>query len=53
MSRTSQKPSKDYIELLVEIKERIRVINSATHSKEDLDFAIGVFEKVGKELGVI
>ncbi len=33
--------------------ERIRVMNSATHSKEDLDFAIGVFEKVGKELGVI
>ncbi len=33
--------------------ERIRVMNSATHSQEDLDFAIGVFEKVGKELGVI
>ncbi|MDQ7064161.1 MAG: glycine C-acetyltransferase [candidate division KSB1 bacterium] len=33
--------------------ERIRVMNSAIQSKEDLDFAIGVFEKVGKELGVI
>ncbi|RMG27300.1 MAG: 8-amino-7-oxononanoate synthase, partial [Methanobacteriota archaeon] len=33
--------------------ERLRIMNSATHSKEDLDFAIGVFEKVGKELGVI
>ena len=53
MSRTPQKPSKDYIELLVEIKERIRVMNSATHSKQDLDFAIGVFEKVEKKLGVI
>lgn len=34
-------------------KDRIRVMNSATHSKKDLDFAVGVFEKVGKELGLI
>ncbi|MFQ5649012.1 MAG: glycine C-acetyltransferase [bacterium] len=34
-------------------KDRIRVMNSATHSKDDLDFAAGVFEKVGKEVGII
>ncbi len=32
---------------------RIRVIPSAIHSKEDLDFAIKIFKKVGKELKVI
>lgn len=32
---------------------RIRVIPSASHSKEDLDFGIAAFEKVAKELGVI
>lgn len=32
---------------------RIRVMPSATHSKEDLDQGIAVFERVGKELGVI
>lgn len=34
-------------------KDRIRVMNSATHSKKDLDFAVDVFEKAGKELGLI
>lgn len=34
-------------------KARIRVIPSASQSREDLDFAISVFEKVGRELGVI
>lgn len=34
-------------------KDRIRVMNSATHSKEDLDFAVGVFEKVAKQIGII
>ncbi|MDO8599832.1 MAG: aminotransferase class I/II-fold pyridoxal phosphate-dependent enzyme, partial [bacterium] len=34
-------------------KARIRVIPSAAHSKEDLDFGIKAFEKVGKELKVI
>lgn len=34
-------------------KARIRVIPSASHSKEDLDFAVSVFEKVGRELGII
>ncbi len=34
-------------------KARIRVIPSASHSKEDLDKGITAFEKIGKELGVI
>jgi glycine C-acetyltransferase len=32
---------------------RIRTQMSAAHTKEDLDFAINAFEKVGRELGVI
>ena len=34
-------------------KARIRVQLSAAHSKEDLDFAINAFVKVGKELSII
>lgn len=34
-------------------KARIRVIPSASHSKENLDFGIKAFEKVGKELKAI
>jgi glycine C-acetyltransferase len=34
-------------------KARIRAMLSAGHTKEDLDFAIGKFAKVGRELGVI
>jgi glycine C-acetyltransferase len=34
-------------------KARIRVMLSAAHSKDDLDFALERFAKVGKELGVI
>ena len=34
-------------------KARIRVMISAAHSREDLDFAIGKFAKVGREMGVI
>lgn len=34
-------------------KARIRVIPSASHSKNDLDLAINIFEKVGKEFKVI
>jgi glycine C-acetyltransferase len=34
-------------------KERLRVMMSATHSQEDLNFAVKTFEKVGKEVGVI
>jgi len=32
---------------------RIRVMNTAAHSQEDLDFGLTVFEKVGKALKVI
>ena len=34
-------------------KARIRVMNSAAHSQEDLDKALSIFRKVGKELAVI
>ena len=34
-------------------KARIRVQISAAHTKEDLDFAINAFIKVGKELSII
>lgn len=34
-------------------KARIRVMISATHNKDDIDFALGKFKKVGKELGII
>jgi len=32
---------------------RLRVMNSATHSREDLDLALDRFARVGRELGVI
>lgn len=34
-------------------KARIRVMNSAAHSKEDIQQALDIFGKVGRELGVI
>jgi glycine C-acetyltransferase len=34
-------------------KARIRVMNSAAHSRDDLDEALALFERVGRELGVI
>jgi glycine C-acetyltransferase len=34
-------------------KARIRVMNSAAHSPADLEQALAVFERVGRELGVI
>ncbi len=34
-------------------KARIRVMVSATHTRDDLDQALGLFAKVGKEIGVI
>ena len=34
-------------------KARIRVMNSASHNREDLDQGLAAFEAVGKELGVI
>ena len=32
---------------------RVRVMNTAAHSQEDLDSGLAAFEKVGRELGVI
>jgi glycine C-acetyltransferase len=32
---------------------RIRVMNTAAHSQEDLDVGLAAFEKVGRELGVV
>jgi glycine C-acetyltransferase len=34
-------------------KGRLRVMLSAGHTKDDLDFAISAFEKVGKALKII
>jgi glycine C-acetyltransferase len=34
-------------------KARIRVMNTAAHSQDDLEQALAAFERVGKELGVI
>jgi glycine C-acetyltransferase len=34
-------------------KARVRTIVSATHTREDLQFALDVFAKVGRELGII
>ncbi|RIK38775.1 MAG: 8-amino-7-oxononanoate synthase [Chloroflexi bacterium] len=34
-------------------KARIRVMNSAAHSQQDLEQALGIFERVGRELSVI
>ena len=34
-------------------KARIRVMVSATHSKEDLNFAVENFEKIGRSLGLL
>jgi len=34
-------------------KARIRVMNSAAHSRKDLDQGLAAFERVGKELEII
>jgi len=34
-------------------KARLRVMISAAHTHEDLDFALNVFQRVGKELKVL
>jgi glycine C-acetyltransferase len=34
-------------------KARIRTIMNAALTRKDLDFAIGIFEKIGKELRII
>jgi glycine C-acetyltransferase len=39
--------------LVAEGKARIRVMLSAAHSREDLDFALKIFGKVGKEMKII
>lgn len=31
---------------------RVRVMNTAAHSREDLDLALGIFEKVAREMGL-
>ncbi|MBM3266118.1 MAG: glycine C-acetyltransferase [Candidatus Sericytochromatia bacterium] len=34
-------------------KERVRTIVTATHTRDDLDFALRAFEKVGRQLGIL
>jgi glycine C-acetyltransferase len=34
-------------------KARVRTIVTATHTREELQFALDVFKKVGGELGII
>ena len=34
-------------------RARVRTIVTATHTPEDLQYALDTFEKVGKELGLI
>jgi glycine C-acetyltransferase len=34
-------------------KARVRTIVTATHTREDLQFALDKFEKVGRELGLV
>ena len=34
-------------------KARLRLMLSSVHKREDLDFALGVFEKIGRKTGVL
>ena len=34
-------------------KARVRVMNSAAHSRQDLEQALDIFERIGRELGVV
>jgi glycine C-acetyltransferase len=34
-------------------KARVRTIVTATHTREDLQYALDTFERVGRELGLI
>jgi glycine C-acetyltransferase len=34
-------------------KARVRTIVTATHSREDLQYALDTFEEVGREIGLI
>jgi glycine C-acetyltransferase len=36
-----------------EVRSRVRTIVTAAHTRENLDTAIGTFEKVGRELGIV
>lgn len=36
-----------------EARSRVRTIVTATHTKENLDFALDAFERIGKEIGII
>jgi glycine C-acetyltransferase len=42
-----------YFPMVAEEKSRVRTIVMATHTRQDLDEALGAFEEVGKRLGVI
>lgn len=42
-----------YFPMVAEEKSRVRTIVSAAHSREDLQEALDVFQKCGKELGLI
>lgn len=39
--------------IVAQNKERIRLCLSIEHSKEDIDYCVGKFESIGKELGII
>jgi glycine C-acetyltransferase len=34
-------------------KARVRTIVTATHTRDDLQYALGAFEKVGRQIGLI
>ena len=42
-----------FFPMVAEEKSRVRTIVMATHTREDLDEALGAFEEVGRNLGVI
>jgi len=42
-----------YFPMVSEEKSRVRTIVMATHSRADLEEAVGAFEKIGRSLGVI
>ena len=42
-----------YFPMVAEEKSRVRTIVMATHSRQDLEAALGAFEEVGRSLGVV
>jgi glycine C-acetyltransferase len=42
-----------YFPMVAEEKSRVRTIVMATHTRADLEEALGAFETVGRSLGVI